>query len=594
MSIAAPWPRGEAPWSHSDPMSNADAPERSKSGPRRAAELRRWPLLRGFLGFRLAGAPLDVLAGVTLAAIAIPEQMATARLAGLPPQTGFFAFIAGTLGFALLGSSRRLSAGADSTITPIFAGALVLLAAGGSPHFAALAATLALMVGAIVLLAGVFRLGWIGNLLSIPVTTGFLAGIAVHIAVSQAPAALGVADPGGATPQRLLALVRLAPHANLACVVIAAAVLGLIALAHKISARLPGPLVAVALATGAVAALHLGKAGVALLGAVAGGLPRLAWPGLAPGESLALLPLVLLVALVVMVQTAATSRSFPQAGERVDINGDFIGVGAGSVLAGLMGAFPVDASPPRTAIVAESGGRTQFSGLIAVAIMLALLAWATGLLRLVPQAALAGVLLFVALRIVRIGQMVAIARASPAEFLLVLATAAGIVFLPIEGGVALGVGLSILNGLWASARVRVRPMRRIPGTTVWWPTPASASPGGDAVPGVAVLSFAAPLTFLNADAFAQDFLVRAGTGPDGVRVAILEAAGIVEIDFTGAQALRAVVEACREKGVAFAVARLESVAAQEAFERLGLRDMVGPDHIFDSVAQAIETLRSEP
>ena len=551
---------------------------------------RPWPLLRGFAGLRVGAIPVDVLAGATLAAIAVPEQMATARLAGLPPQTGFFAFIAGSVAFALLGSSRRLSAGADSTITPIFAGALAVLAATGSPRYAALAAGLAILSGLIVTLAGVFRLGWVGNLLSLPVTTGFLAGIAVHIVVSQAPAVLGVADPGGALPQRILALIALAPRANLACAAIATGVLALIAAAHRISARIPGPLIAVAVATGVATALHLERHGVARVGAVSGAFPGVAWPALGAADYLQLMPLALLVALVIMVQTAATTRSFPLPDERPDADRDFIGLGAGGILAGLLGAFPVDASPPRTAIVAESGGRSQLTGVVAAAIVIVVLTWAGGLLGLIPRAALAGVLLFVAARLVRVGQFIAIARASPAESLLVLATAAGIVALPIEWGVTVGVGLSILNGLWASARIRVQPMRRIPGSTIWWPATAGTDPAPPPDPGVAVLAFAAPLTFLNADAFAREFIDTVRPGPGKVRVAILEAAGMVEVDFTGAQALVQVVKACHDSGVTFAVARLESLAAQRAFARLGLRDLIGPNHIFASVAEAVAAL----
>ncbi len=558
------------------------------------ARPKAWLPLRGFTELRPGGVPIDILAGVTLAAIAVPEQMATARLAGLPPQTGFFAFIAGSVAFALLGSSRRLSAGADSTIAPIFAGALAILAATGSPRYAALAAGLAILTGLIVFLAGVFRLGWIGNLLSIPVTTGFLAGIAVHIVTSQAPAALGVADPGGALPQRVLALIVLAPRANLACVAIAAGVLAAIAAAHRISARIPGPLLAVALATGAAAAMHLERHGVARLGPVSGAFPGVAWPALGADDYLRLAPLALLVALVIMVQTAATTRSFPLPDERPDADRDFVGLGAGGVLAGLFGAFPVNASPPRTAIVAESGSRSQLTGLVAAAIMIAVLMWAGGLLGLVPRAALAGVLLFVAARLVRLGQIIAIARASPAEFLLIVATAAGIVALPIEWGVAAGVVLSLLNGLWAGARVRVQTMRPIPGSTIWSAVRAGADPAPPPDPRITVLAFAAPLTFLNADAFAREFIDAVRPGRSAVRVAILEAAGMVEIDFTGAQALASVVKACREAGMTFAVARLESLAAEAAFARLGLRDLIGPDHFFDSVAEAVTALSGSP
>jgi MFS superfamily sulfate permease-like transporter len=552
------------------------------------------PLLRGFAGLRPSSLATDILAGVTLAAIAVPEQMATARLAGLPPQTGFLAFIAGSIAFAMLGASRRLSAGADSTIAPIFAVTLAALAATGSPRFAALAAGLAILTGLIVFLAGVFRLGWIGNLLSIPVTIGFLAGIAIHIIVSQAPAALGVADPGGALPTRIVALVAAAPRANGLCIAIAAGALALIMIAHRLSPRIPGALVAVVLATAATAAWRLDQSGVAVLGRIDHTLPTLAWPALAAADYLDLAPLAFLVALIIMGQTAATSRSFPLPDERPDTDRDFMGLGAGGVLAGLLGAFPVNASPPRTAIVAESGGRTQLAGLVAAAITVAVLLSAGTLLGLIPRAALAGVLLFVATRLVRLDQIVAVARASPAESLLILATAASILVLPIQWGVAAGVALSILTGLWASARVRVQPMRPIPDSTIWWPVKAGTDPGPPQDPSVAVLAFAAPLTFLNAEAFAREFIEAVRPGRSAVRLAILEAAGIVEIDFTGAQALAGVVKACRDANVTFAVARLESLVSQAAVARLGLRDLIGPDHIFDSVAHAVTTLSRPP
>src|SRR3954452_5930552 len=153
-----------------------------------------WPLFRSLASYSLQG---DLMAGLTLAAIAIPEQMATARLGGFAPQIGFFAFMAGSLGFAALGSNRFLSCGADSTITPIFAGGLLLMAASGSPDYQAHAMALALLVGAILVIGSLFRLGWIANLLSTPVTTGFLAGISVHILVSQMPGGLGLPTPGG-------------------------------------------------------------------------------------------------------------------------------------------------------------------------------------------------------------------------------------------------------------------------------------------------------------------------------------------------------------------------------------------------------------
>src|SRR6266478_1155481 len=174
-----------------------------------------WPIFRSLASFQPSYLPGDLIAGLTLAAIAIPEQMATARLGGFSPQIGFFAFIAGSIGFAMLGSNRFLSCGADSTITPIFAGGLVLMAASGSPDYQALAAALALLVGVTLVAGSLFRLGWIANLLSTPVTTGFLAGISVHIVVSQMPGVLGLSAPKGPMLDRIAELAQHAGEANL-------------------------------------------------------------------------------------------------------------------------------------------------------------------------------------------------------------------------------------------------------------------------------------------------------------------------------------------------------------------------------------------
>ncbi len=554
--------------------------------PRAAFRLRAPSLFATLNGYRPAFVGADVIAGLTLAAIAIPEQMATARLGALPPQLGFVAFIAASVAFLVFGVSRQLSAGADSTITPIFAGALALLAASGSPHYAALAATLAMMVGLIVAAAGVLRMGWIGNLLSTPVTLGFLVGIAVHIAVSQLPAALGLPALSGSNLVKIGKLVALAPHANLASVAVTAAVLALIAACEKINPRLPGALVGVVAAVLAVHVWGLDQHGVGLLGSVAGGSLRLGAPSLSAGDILGIAPLSLIVALVVMVQTAATARSFPPASGLPDENGDFIGLGLANLVAGAAGAFPVDASPPRTAIVAESGGRSQIAGLAAVVVVLILLLFGASVLASIPVAALSAILLFVAARIVRVGEIATVTKSSPVEALLILATAAALIVLPIEQGVAVGIGLSLLNGLWAGARQRLRPMTHVPGTSIWWPI-APDRPG-EPLPGVTVLAFQAPLTFLSAELFERDML-RAILQP-GVKLVVLEAAGVSDIDYTAAQNLKAVVEAARSKGVAFAIARLESVGAERALTRFGLRDVIGSDHIFQSVAEAIAKL----
>lgn len=547
---------------------------------------RAWPVFRSLSRYRLQFLSHDLFAGLTLAAIAIPEQMATARLGGFTPQIGFFAFMAGSLAFAAFGSNRFLSSGADSTITPIFAGGLAALVATGSPDYLTLATALALMVGLFLFAAGIFRLGWIADLLSIPVTIGFLAGISAHILISQLPVILGLAAPEGAMLQRLATLAGHLGQTNGFTLVIGLGVLAIITLSEQIDARIPGALIGLALAGAAVVLLRLESRGVSVLGTVSVKIPALAIPVISAGQLTSLVSLSLIIAIVIMVQTAATTRSFPSdPNGPPDVDRDFIGVGIGSILSGVVGAFPVNASPPRTAVVSETGGRSQVAGLAAVAIVIVLLAFGASLLHQIPNAALGGVLLFVALRIIRVRQIVAIYRQSLGEFLLILLTAAAIIVLPIEQGVGIGIALSLLHGIWSTTRARVLIFERVAGTSIWWPS--SSSFPGEREPDTIVVGFQAPLSFLNAYHFRRDILDALKSSPQKPRLLVLEATGIVEIDFTAAQVLTDIIRKCHADGVDFALARLESLRAQDAMARFGINTLLGPDRQFRSVEEAI-------
>ncbi len=551
----------------------------------------RWVVFRSLASFRASFLTRDLVAGFTLVAVAIPEQMATARLGGFSPEVGFFAFMAGSLAFALFGDNRLLSCGADSTITPIFAGSLALLAASGSADYTALGVTLALMVGLVLVAGGIFRLGWIADLLSIPVTTGFLAGISVHILTSQLPTILGLPSPGGTMLQRVAIIAGHLNEANPFTFFIAFGVLAVIALLERINARIPGALIGLGVATMAVLLMGLETRGVTVLGTISGVQSTLAIPDISAARLTDLIPLTLVIAIVVMVQTAATTRSFPSdRNDPPDVDRDFIGVGAGSILSGLLGAFPVNASPPRTAIVSEAGGRSQFAGLVAAGIVLALVAFGAGLLRLVPQAALAGVLLFIALRIVRAHQIAAVYRQSFGEFLLIVATTAAIIVLPIERGVAIGIVLSLLHGIWTTTRARVVVFGRVPGTSVWWPL--SPHIHGAKESGIIVAGFAAPLSFLNAYRFRQDMLNALRSSAPETRLIVLEATGVLDIDFTAAQILNDLIRRCHTDGVVFTIARLESIRAQDAVARFGIEEMLGTNHMFRSVEEAIRAFGS--
>jgi SulP family sulfate permease len=549
-----------------------------------------WPIFRPLRGASLGGLGFDLAAGLTLAAIAIPEQMATARLAGFAPQIGLFAFVAASVGFVIFGSNRLLSAGADSTIAPIFAGALAGLAATGSPLYGEYAAVLALLVGAMLIAAGVFKLGWIADLLSQPVTTGFLAGIASHIVISQAPAALGLGEGSGDVYHRLTSIAAQLGHVNGYAAAIALGVFAVTFGAEKLSPRIPGALVAVVGATLATAWLGLDHDGVKVLGALPSGLPMPRLPQLRLEGLIPLVGLAAVVALVAMVQTAATTRSFSGGDADPDVARHFIGVGAGGVLAGMFGAFPVNASPPRTAAVAEAGGRTQVGGLVAALAVLLLAAFGGRLVAQAPTAALAGVLLFVAQRIFHGRDFLELLRRTPAEFALAVLTALLIFALPIQTGVAIGVFLSLAHGVFTITRARLIPFRRAPGTTVWWPVTPGAQ--GETENGVLVMGFQAPLSFLNAYTFRRD-AERAIAAHGAARLIVIEASSVVEIDFTAAMILKQVITLARAAGVDIALARLESVRAQAAFERFGITGLLGTGHMFHSVAEAIAALTGE-
>jgi sulfate permease, SulP family len=527
----------------------------------------------------------DLVAALAVAAVAIPEQMATARLAGMPATSGLLVFVAGSLGFYFLGSNRFLSVGADSTIAPIFAASLALLAVSGSPHYLALCAMFALLVGAIVVAAGIFRMGWIARLLSVPVITGFLAGIAVHIVVSQLPALLGITADHGNFFNTVASLFHNVSHFNPITLAIGLSVFAITFICEKIDMRLPGALIAMILASIVVWSLGTAGQGVATLGIVELGPMTASVPSLTYSDLVNLLPLALIVALVVMIQTAATSRSFPGNVDEVDINRDLLGVGFGNILSGLFGGFAANASPPRTAIVAESGGRSRLAGLCAAIFVATFLAFGLRLLVAVPLAALAGLLMFVAQRIFRFDTIRTVARRSGAEFALLFITAATIVMMPIAIGVGIGIALSLLHGVWTITQTRAVLFEQVPGSTVWWP--ASRSFKGTARQGVVVVGFQAPLFFLNAETFRGTLEKAALVVPQPIRAIILEAGSIVEIDFTGAQTLIATIQFWKDRGAVFYIARLESLRAQQTMDKYGILPLLGGAQTFHSVDEAI-------
>jgi sulfate permease, SulP family len=547
-------------------------------------------LLASLRGYRVGWLPRDLVAGLMLAAIAIPGQLATARLAGMPPETGLYAFAAGSLAFAVFGANRFMSVAADSTIAPIFAGGLASLAAVGSPHYAELVTLLALMVGAILVAVGLLRGGWLATLLSIPVTTGFLAGISVHIMVGELPTLLGISAERGPLVLRLFHILGRLPEANPYTLALGIGVLAITLGTERISSRIPGALIGIVGAGIAVALLHLETRGANLLQPLSVELPRPVLPLLPAARELGrLVPLALVVAMVCIMQTSAVASTFPsEKGAPDDASRDFAGVGAGSIVAGLMGSFCVDASPPSTAVVVESGGRSQVASITAVALMIALFLLAAGLMAYVPHVALSGILLYIALKIFRLDEMIRIWRRGGSEILLVGASGTFVVALPIETGMLLAIVLSFVNSLYTVARPYCVELKRLPGSTVWWP------PGRDEkseqVPGVLVFATAAPLTFTNAQYISDRIMAALARAPAPVKLLVIEASGMIDIDYTGSQILQQTIASLRARSIEVAIARLSDTHAQEEASRTGLIAALGPGRVFRSVEEAVRRI----
>jgi len=544
-------------------------------------------LLSSLHGYRSSWVIGDLVAALTLLAIAVPEQLATARLAGMPPVTGFYAFVAGSVMFALLGSNPQMSVGADSTIAPLFAVGIAAVVSAVSPDYVALIGILAVMVGVVVALVGLLRLGWVAEFLSAPIISGFLGGVAIIIVVHQLPDLLGLPGASGSTLHRVGVTLSGLHSINGWTLGIGVGVFTVVVVAERVDRRIPGALVGLIGSTILVAAMNLHAHGVKVLGAVAHGAPHLGLHGLSWSALGAVAPIAGVVALVIISQTAATTRAFADQGAyEVDVNRDFLGVGAGNVVAGLVGAFPVDASPPRTAAVVSASGRTQVAGLAAAG-ALVLLIPAVALLEDLPLATLAAILIFIATRILHIHDLVDIARYDRFEFGLALITLLTVALVGVEQGITVAVALAILDRTRLTARPHLHVLGRIPSTTSW--APLDGSEHAMKVPGVLVVLFATPLWYANASRFRSDLTGAVDRAGHSLRLVVLDAMGMTDLDYTGARALRQMLDQLDHSGVSFAMARTNKTV-RAGLARSGLLARIGEDHLFASVGEAVNAL----
>ncbi|MEV6493524.1 sulfate permease [Actinoplanes sp. NPDC051633] len=526
----------------------------------------------------------DLLAGVTVAAYLVPQVMAYAGLAGLPPVAGLWAILAPLALYAVFGSSRHLSIGPESTTALMTAAAVAPLAAGDPGRYAGLAAALAVVVGVMCLVASAARLGFVADLLSRPILVGYMAGVAVTMIAGQLGKLTGVEVEGDGIPAELASFVRNVTGADPATLVLGLAVLALLFLGRWRFPRLPVPLIVVLLATLAVVVFDLERYGVAVIGEVPRGLPTPALPDFGELQQL-LLPAVG-VLVVGYTDTVLTGRAFAaqtSAGQ-VDANQELLALGTANIGAGLLRGFPISSSGSRTALAVAGGARTQMYSLVALAFVAAVLLFAGPALALFPSAALGALVVYAAVRLVDVAGFRKLAAFRKTELLLAFAALAGVVVLDILTGVLLAVGLSVAELLYRVARPHDAVQGFVPNLAGMHDI--DDYPSATTVPGLLVYRYDSPLFFANADNFRRRALDAVAAQREPVRWFVLNAEANVEVDSTGLDAVEALRAELTGRGIVFGLARVKQDLL-DSLTAYGLTEAVGRERIFPTLPTAV-------
>jgi high affinity sulfate transporter 1 len=536
----------------------------------------------------------DLVAGLVVTTLLVPQGMAYAELAGLPVVTGLYTTILALLGYALFGPSRVLVLGPDSSLGPMIAATVLpLVAADGDPAAAvAYASLLALMVGAVTVLAGVFRLGFVADLLSKPTQIGYINGLALTILVSQLPKLCGFSvDADGLVDEAKAWIQAVADgEAVGAALAIGLFCLVLILVLQRVLPLFPSVLGAVVLAIFAVAAFDLQDRGVDVVGELPAGFPPFTIP-IVPFEDLDLLVAGALgIALVSLTDTISTASVFAgKTGARIDGNREMVGVGAANIAAGVFQGFPVSTSGSRTAVAFQSGSKTQVTGLVGAAAITAMLLVAPGLLRNLPQPALAAIVIAASLSLADLAGVRRLRRQRRSDFVLTVVAFLGVALLGVLPGIAVAVGLSILNvfrRVWWPHQAMLGRSAGIPGyhDTTFRPT-------SEHLPGLAIYRFDAPLLFANARTFRDQVRLLASIDPRPTWV-IVAAEPITDVDTTAADMLEELVEDLAQSGTRLVYAELKDAVRQKMASYELTRTMKG-DRYFPTVRSAVEAYQAE-
>lgn len=547
------------------------------------------PPLIGFrqlLGYQRAWLRFDVLAGITVTAYLVPQCLAYAGLANVPPVAGLWVAVMAMLAYAILGTSRHLSVGPESTTAIMVAAAVAPVAAGDPERHIVLSGLLAILVGVACLVAFLIRFGFLADLLSQPILVGFMAGVALVMIGSQVGTIAGVSLSGEGAIDRIIELGGRLDEVRPAAVVLSAIVLAVLLVVRRLAPLAPGTLIVVVGSVLAVLALGLEARGLPLVGAIPAGVPRLALPVVSVADVAALAGPAVAIAVVAFSDIVLTGRAFAiRHRYAVDANREFLALGAANVAAGFTGGFALSSSGSRTAIIDAVGGKTQLVGIVAALSVTLVVLLLPGAIALIPKATLGGIVVFAALRLIDAPGLLRLGRFRTTEAGLAITAAAGVVLFDVLAGILVAVALSVVDLFARIARPPASLLGRVPGLAGLHNV--DDYPTAERIPGLVVFRYDAPLCFANASDFRLRALAFIDAETEPVRWFLLNAEAIVELDLTAADAVRDLHDELTARGITFAMARVkQDLRAQ--LDRGGLLEVIGPERLYPTLPVALE------
>lgn len=557
-----------------------------------APVVRRLPGLERLRRYQRNWLPVDLLAGLTVGAMLVPQGMAYAELADMPPVTGFYAALLALIAYAFVGSSRHLGVGPEPGTAILAATGVGAIAAGDPERYLALMAALALIVGAICLLAAVARLGFIANVLSKPVLVGYITGVGLTLLSSQYAKFTGVPIDSDDFFSRTRDLLTGLGEIDGLTVVVGASTLVLIQVLRWKVPAIPGALLGVVLATVAAVAFSLETDGLVLVGDVPQGLPSFGLPDVGGGYLVDLLPVALGIALVGYSDNVLTGRAIgARMGYRVDPNQELAALGITNLCAGFSQGFPISSSASRTAVPASLGSKSQLVGIVAAIVVIATLLFLSPVLAEIPQAALAAVIIAAAFAIIDVAGFRELWSVSRAEFALAATSALAVMVFDVLTGVLVAVGLSLLVALGRIATPHDAILGAGQDLDGW--VDAEAHPGARTLPGLLVYRFDAPLFFANANRYRERLELLVEENPGEEEWLVLDFEGVGEADTTAVDMLVELLDEHTREGRAICIARANDRVLRR-LARAGLLEPDGPAIVFPTINAAVRAFQQRP